>query len=96
MCHANREDAVTKADQDALDVEALIDLLYLVADAMSICERDCGEGPHSVAELPAILSNVRTIGNALLARASDRETRARGASEGDGEEKATHLICGHA
>jgi hypothetical protein len=96
MYHANREVAMTTADHDTFDVEAIINLLYLVADALSICDRGGDEGPYAFAELSAILSNVQTVGNALLARASDRETRARGAAKGDGEEKATHLICVHA
>jgi hypothetical protein len=63
-------------EKNIFDIELMIDLLYLIADATNLCKVDADGGLESAAELRVILSQAQSVGTILLARASDIKYRA--------------------
>ena len=57
------------------NVESLINLLYLISDALHLAEDGSGGGLESTLEIREILSDAQLRTTTLLARASQRQSR---------------------
>ena len=73
-CDENPEAIMSQEIKADSDVESLIDLLYLISDALHIAEDGSGAGLESSLEICEILSNAQLRTTTLLARASERQS----------------------
>jgi hypothetical protein len=74
------------------DVESLIKLLYLISDALHICEEGSVGGLESTLRLCEMLSSVQYEVTTLLARASGRQSHFLSGSIVDGSEQGKKLV----
>ncbi len=56
------------------DVESMIELLYMISDALHIAEDGSVDGLESTADICEILSNAQSKTASLLARASEKRS----------------------
>jgi hypothetical protein len=63
---------MSQNEKDEAEIEALIVLLYMISDALQICEDGSADGFDSISNLRAILSSAYIRTTTLLARASGK------------------------
>jgi hypothetical protein len=73
-CDKNPEVIMPQKIKNDSDVESLIELLYLISDALHIAEDCSGKGFESTLEICEMLSNAHLRTTALLARAGGKQS----------------------
>ena len=79
-------------EKNDCDVESLIRLLYLVSDALHICEEGSVGGLDSTLGLCEMLSNAQLETTALLSRASGRQSNFLNGSVVDDSEQNNKMV----